>query len=62
MTAMPRDLARKRSAEVVRKRPEVIEGRVVRKLGVGRVVSWFLLALTAVAFAGFLLSMTQQYA
>jgi hypothetical protein len=61
MTAMSRELAHKRPAEVVRQQPKTINGRVVRKFGAGRLIAHMLLITAAVLFAGFLISMTQQY-
>lgn len=60
MTAVPREVARKRPAQVVQQQPKTIEGRIVRKLSVGQVFLFLLLGVTAVLFAGFLLSLTQQ--
>jgi hypothetical protein len=61
MTTIPGELARKRPAEIVRKQRKNINGRVVRKFGVGRLIAHMLLITAAVLFAGFLISMTQQY-
>jgi hypothetical protein len=60
-TDMRREVARKQPAEVVRRQRKTIEGRVVRKLGVGQLLLWFLFSLAAFAFAGFLISITQQH-
>lgn len=63
MTAVPREIARKVPANApVRREPKTIEGRVVRKLGVGRLIGWFLFLLAVIAFAGFVISSVQQYA
>lgn len=63
MTAVPRELARKRPANTpARQNPQVIEGEFRIRRHPGLLATRFLILMVlACLFAGFVLSMTQQH-